>query len=55
MGEKCPNVDQLKAYSKKKVNLKDDLSLAVLNLRCELPSEVKGVQGMSSEYKIRAN
>ena len=43
---------QLKAYSKKKVNLKDDLSLAVLNLRCELPSEVKGVQGMSSEYKI---
>ncbi|HOT84727.1 MAG TPA: DNA polymerase II large subunit [Methanofastidiosum sp.] len=53
VGEKCPECgSQLKVYSKKKVNLKDDLSLAVLNLGCELPSEVKGVQGMSSEYKI---
>ncbi|KYC44411.1 MAG: DNA polymerase II large subunit [Candidatus Methanofastidiosum methylothiophilum] len=53
VSEKCPECGSpLRVYSKKKVNLKDDLSLALLNLGCDLPKEVKGVQGMSSEYKI---
>jgi len=53
VSEKCPECgSRLRVYSKKKVNLKEDLSLALLNLGYELPKEVKGVQGMSSEYKI---
>ena len=53
VSEKCPECGSpLRVYSKKKVNLKEDLSLALLNLGHELPKEVKGVQGMSSEYKI---
>lgn len=53
VSEKCPECGSpLRVYSKKKVNLKEDLSLALLNIGYELPKEVKGVQGMSSEYKI---
>ncbi len=53
LSEKCPNCGSwLRVYSKKKVNLKEDLSLALLNIGLELPKEVKGVQGMSSEYKM---
>lgn len=53
VGEKCPNCGSfLRVYSKKKVSLKEDVSLALLNIGGELPKEVKGVQGMSSEYKI---
>ncbi len=53
VSEKCPECGSpLRVYSKKRVNLKEDLSLALLNIGYELPKEVKGVQGMSSEYKI---
>ena len=53
VSEKCPECGSpLRVYSRKKVNLKDDLSLALLNVGYALPKEVKGVQGMSSEYKI---
>ncbi|NMC60870.1 MAG: DNA polymerase II large subunit [Candidatus Methanofastidiosa archaeon] len=53
VSEKCPECgSRLVVYSKKKINLKEDLELALVNTSSELPKEVKGVQGMSSEYKI---
>ncbi|NMC76474.1 MAG: DNA polymerase II large subunit [Candidatus Methanofastidiosa archaeon] len=53
VSEKCPECgSHLVVYSKKKLNLKEDLELALVNIGGELPKEVKGVQGMSSEYKI---
>lgn len=53
VSDKCPECgSRLVVYSRKKINLKEDLDLALVNTGSQFPKELKGVQGMSSEYKI---
>ncbi|MEW6222131.1 MAG: DNA polymerase II large subunit [Candidatus Hadarchaeota archaeon] len=52
-GEKCPRCNARSEYfSKRKIDLKSLLDAAVARLGEEMPELVKGVQGMTSEYKI---